>query len=652
MADHVDAAHLAGVADVSAAVGLQVQAPDVNGAHFGDGGGEQVDFGADQVGVGIGVGAGHKVDGDVARLRHLGIDAGFYFAGEFGGHIFQLKVHAGGAGTHIAPGDQGAVVAPDDAAEDVQSGVGAHQQVAPLPVDDAVEGGADGRGFGAGDGMGDGMHDGAAGTGDFSNPIFGAAGRVGQNAGVAGLPAAANVESGAVEHQPAVIGYAGDDGVALGQVGVGEEKQFGHNRPRQKSLNGAKRCVIITSNRRAIIRRNSNSDVGLLKMKLSCLQENLARGLGVVGRAVASRSTLPITQNVLLRTDQGMLMLSATNLEIAITTWIGAMIEEEGAITVPHRLVADLVNSLPSDRIDLDLQGPDDEDDDSGGGSVLHLSCGRSRTHINGADAADFPPVPQVDAGLATNIDPGVLRSGIGLVAFSAASDESRPVLTGVELKLTESNLVMAAADGFRLAVFEGRLSQPVEQEIKAIVPARTMQEVHRLASEQSGPVQMTLSQERGQALFKLEHAEIVSQLLQGSFPNYEQLIPERYETRAVMELDDLKRATQSAAVFARDGSNIVRLEMMPQEEGAGGHLKVSARSEEVGDNLDELDIEQLDGEDAKIAFNVRYLQDIVNVLGRGKVAIEVTNSSSPGVFRPAESDRYVHVVMPMYVQW
>ena len=393
-------------------------------------------------------------------------------------------------------------------------------------------------------------------------------------------------------------------------------------------------------------------------MKLSCLQENLARGLGVVGRAVASRSTLPITQNVLLSSDQGMLRLSATNLEIAITTWIGAMIEEEGSITVPHRLVADLVNSLPSDRVDLDLRGPDSPDggagpaEPAGGGSVLHISCGRSRTHINGASADDFPPIPQVDSGTATDIDPSVLRSGIGLVAFSAAADESRPVLTGVELKLEEASLVMAAADGFRLAVYTGQLSQPVAEAMKVIVPARTMQEVQRLASEQSAPVQVTLSPEKGQVMFKLEHVEIVSQLLQGAFPNYEQLIPERYETRAVIELDDLKRATQSAAVFARDGSNIVRLELTPQEDSEGGQLKVSARSEEVGDNLDELDLEQMDGEDAKIAFNVRYLTDIVNVLGRGKVALEVTNSSSPGVFRPADSDRYVHVVMPMYVQW
>ena len=390
-------------------------------------------------------------------------------------------------------------------------------------------------------------------------------------------------------------------------------------------------------------------------MKLSCLQENLARGLATVGRAVASRSTLPITQNVLLKTEQGMLMLSATNLDLAITTWIGAMIEEEGAITVPHRLIADLVNSLPSDRIDLDLRGPDDDDDDDGtGGNVLYLACGRSRTHINGADAADFPPVPRVDTGLSANIEPAVLRRAVSMVAFSAASDESRPVLTGVELKLHESSLTMAAADGFRLAVYTDRLPQHLDQEeeVKVIVPARALQELQRLASEQSAPVRVTLAPERGQAMFKMEQSELVSQLLQGTFPNYDQLIPDRYETRAIMDLDDLKRATQLASVFARDGSNIVRLEMEPAEDGSRGQLKVSARSEEVGDNRDELDIEQMDGAEAKIAFNVRYLQDIINVLGRGKVAVEVTNSSSPGVFRPAESEGYVHVVMPMYVQW
>ena len=387
-------------------------------------------------------------------------------------------------------------------------------------------------------------------------------------------------------------------------------------------------------------------------MRLSCLQENLARGLGIVGRAVGTRTTLPITQNVMMSSDQGMLRLTATNLEISITTWIGAMIEDEGAITVPYRLIADLVNSLPSDRIDLDLQGPEGADPSEGRGTVLHISCGRSRTNLNGASAEDFPPIPHVDPEHAIRIAPAALRSGIGLVAFSAASDDSRPVLRGVELKLEESQMVMAAADGFRLAVYTGQLSQPVSDAVKVIVPARTMQEIQRLASEQSADVEVNLSPTQQQVMFKLEHVEVVSGLVPGNFPNYEQLIPEQYETRAVIDLDDLKRATQSAAVFARDGSNIVRLQMTPQESGEGGHLKVYARSEEVGENQGELDIDAMEGAEARIAFNVRYLQEIVNVLGGGKLALEVTSSSNPGVFKPAESGGYVHVVMPMHVEW
>ena len=391
-------------------------------------------------------------------------------------------------------------------------------------------------------------------------------------------------------------------------------------------------------------------------MQLSCLQENLSRGLAVVSRAVATRSTMPITQNVMLATDQGMLRLSATNLEISITTWVGAIIEEEGAITVPHRLVANLVSSLPSDRIDIGLIGsPDAQGDEEAANqqrTTLQISCGRSRTHINGTLADDFPTIPQVDSDFATKIEPSVLRQGIGMVAFSAATDESRPVLTGVELKLEESRMVMAAADGFRLAVYTGELPEPVAEPLKVIIPARTMSELQRLVADQTAPVEVTLSPEKGRIMFKLAHVEVVSQLLQGNFPNYDQLIPERYETRGVVELDDLKRATQSAAVFARDGSNIVRLEMTPQESGEGGQLRISARSEEVGDNLDELDIDHLDGGEAKIAYNARYLTDIFNTLGKGKVALEITNPSSPGVFRPADSDNYLHVVMPMYVQW
>ena len=383
-------------------------------------------------------------------------------------------------------------------------------------------------------------------------------------------------------------------------------------------------------------------------MKISCMQENLSRGLAVVGRAVASRATLPVTQNVLLSAENGMLRMSATNLEIAMTTWIGAMVEEEGSVTVPARLLTDYVNSLGTDRIDIEMEP---------GSRQLHLKSGRSQTNINGTDASEFPPIPTVEDAVVAQIQPSALRTAITRVAFAAATEESRPVLTGVEVKLNEGGFTMAAADGFRLAVQHGELAQSIPEEMSVIIPARTMTELQRLLSDNSEPVDIMLTPQKGQVMFRLQGGdtvELVSQLLQGTFPNYDQLIPQGYTTRAILDLQETLRATRTAAIFARDGSNIVRMHVMPSEEGeeGGGKLLISARSEEVGDNEDVVDVAELEGEEGKIAFNSRYLLDVLQVLERGRVAIETTTSSSPGVFRPTDSDDYVHVVMPMFVQW
>ncbi|MAF37828.1 MAG: DNA polymerase III subunit beta [Chloroflexi bacterium] len=382
-------------------------------------------------------------------------------------------------------------------------------------------------------------------------------------------------------------------------------------------------------------------------MKISCLQENLSRGLAVVGRAVANRATLPVTQNVLLSVDQSMLKLSATNLEIAMTTWVGAMIEEEGSITVPARLLTEFVNSLPNDKIDLEL--------DEGSG-LLHISSGNSDAHINITDAAEFPPIPTVDDGVAAEVDPLVLKSAITRVAFAAATEESRPVLTGVEVKLDESTFTMAAADGFRLAVQNGTLLKAVPDEVSVIIPARTMNELNRLIGDREEPVEILMTPEKGQVMFRVgggDTVEIVSQLLQGTFPNYEQLIPQSYTTRAVMDLPTVLRAARTASIFARDGSNIIRMHLMPAAaDTEPPKVEISARSEEVGDNQDVVDLDEIEGEEGKIAFNSRYLLDVLAVLEKGKVALETTTSSSPGVFKPTDSEDYIHVVMPMFVQW
>ncbi len=377
-------------------------------------------------------------------------------------------------------------------------------------------------------------------------------------------------------------------------------------------------------------------------MRLSCLQENLNRGLSIVGRAVATRATLPITNNVLLATEQSRLKLVATNLEMAVSCWIGAKVEEEGAITVPARLLIEFISSLPSDKIDISL---------SPRTKTLGLKCARFEARISGVDAKDFPPIPKIEGGITTSVEVEALRQGISQVVFAAATEESRPVLTGVDAEFDGDLLTLAAADGFRLAVYKLPLINSVSQKTEVIIPARTLAELNRLMADQEEAVEITVNPNKSQALFRLKSTELVSQLVQGTFPRYSQLIPQSYKTRAVVDVAQFLRASRTASIFARDGSGIVRLVMAPGGELKPGKLTISARSEEIGDDVGEIDA-VVEGEEAKIAFNGKYLIDALSALRETQVALETTNPSSPGVIRPVGVDNYIHVVMPMFVQW
>jgi len=377
-------------------------------------------------------------------------------------------------------------------------------------------------------------------------------------------------------------------------------------------------------------------------MKLSCTQENLNKGLNIVGRAVATRTTLPITNNVLLATDDGRLKLVATNLEMAITCWLGSKIEEEGTITVPARLLTEFVSSLPNDTIKIQLSPQT---------KTLGLKCARFEARISGVDAKDFPPIPSVDDGIKTTVEVDTLRQGINQVVFAAATEESRPVLTGVSARFENESLVLAAADGFRLAVYELPITTTVKQKTEVIIPAHTLAELNRLIADQEEPVDITLNPQKSQVLFRLQNINLVSQLIQGSFPNYSQLIPQSYTTRVIVNVSDFLQATRTASIFARDGSGIVRLMITPGGETSPGKLSVSARSEEIGDDVGEIDA-TVEGDESKIAFNGKYLTDVLNALHESQVSLEMTNPSSPGLIRPVGTDNYTHVIMPMFIQW
>ena len=377
-------------------------------------------------------------------------------------------------------------------------------------------------------------------------------------------------------------------------------------------------------------------------MRLTVQQEDLHRGLSAVSRAVPARSTLPITGNILLEAEGDRLTLSATDVEtIVITYTVAAEVAEAGAITLPSRLLSDFVATLPPQPIELSLAERSRQ---------VSLSCARNEASIGGQDAEDFPPIPPIEDSGSLQLEADQIRRAISQVVFAAATDDSRPVLTGVHFAIRGEALKLAAADGFRLAVHS--LEVPAgTAEREAIVPARALGELARLLTEVGQAITVTFNAANTQVLVDLGHATLIAQLIQGTFPDYEQLIPSGHATRTEIAVGEFMRETRIASIFARDGSGIVRLVASPGENGSPGRLLVTARAEEVGNNEGEIDA-LVEGEEAKIAFNSRYLIEVLGALDSDRVAIETSSPSSPGVLRPVGDEGYVHVVMPMFVQW
>lgn len=382
-------------------------------------------------------------------------------------------------------------------------------------------------------------------------------------------------------------------------------------------------------------------------MRISCLQQNLAEGLGAVGRVVPTKSTLPVLGNVLLATDEGRLKLAATNLEMAMTVWVGARVEDEGAITLPSRVLSEWVNLLGRDQqVDLTLNARNKR---------VQLKCGRYESNIAGIDAEDFPPIPAVEEGTSVAIDAATFKDAIGQVAFAAAQEDSRPILTGVLLKLEQGRLTMAAADGFRLAVRTIELPDAGDQSLTLVVPSRTLSELARVLPDEEGKVvELAATPTRSQVLFRVGDVQLVSRLIDGQFPDYARIIPQDAKTRAVAPVREVLQATRAASVFARDNSMIVRLELTPpngEADLALGSMTISSTSAEMGDNTAELDA-TVDGEEQQVAFNGKYLREALEALGTPRLRLDLTGAASPGVFRPADNEEndYLHVIMPMHV--
>lgn len=363
------------------------------------------------------------------------------------------------------------------------------------------------------------------------------------------------------------------------------------------------------------------------------MQENLARGLAVVSRAVSSRSTLPVLANVLLRTQDAGLKLTATNLEIGITYWVPGRIDTEGSLTVPARLMSEVVSSLRSgERVDLEIEN----------GTTLSIHSGRQQAHLRGIDAEEFPVIPAAGERPTTRIAQKVLKQALSEVVFAAASDEARPILTGVLTRFSGDTVTFAAADNYRIAVKTIPTLDSVE-ETSVVVPGRSYTELMRILSDTDEPVDVMLAQSKSQILFHIEGVDLVSRLIDGQFPNYQQVLPTSHTTRAVIDREELLKAVRLSALIASSAANVVKLRM---EGGESGSLTIQAAAD-VGEAQGEVEA-AIEGDPVTIAFNARYLQEALQNVDVDQLGLEFTGPLSPGVLRPVGDNEYVHVIMPV----
>ena len=373
-------------------------------------------------------------------------------------------------------------------------------------------------------------------------------------------------------------------------------------------------------------------------MKVSCLQDNLAKGLSIVGRAVSTRSTLPVLANVLLATDNGRLRLSATNLEIVITCWVGAKVKEEGAITIPARTLTDLVNVLPQDQVDLTLNETT---------QTVHVSCLRTQANIKGIDAQEFPLVPEPDVENQIRLEADVFKQMINQVSFAAATDDARPTLTGVSTVFEGSQILMAATDGFRLSLRSAHIPGYVEDPFSVIIPARALTDVARVIADDLEAVYISLPKGRNQIIFNMDNIVLVSQLIDGTFPDYKPIIPTKHSTRTIVNTAEFRKACRTADIFARESSNTARITVEPGEGMAPAFATIVATSSETGDNEAQIEA-SVDGDPIEIAFNVKYMTEVLNVVETPQVALETTSAMEPGVVKPVGDIDFVHIIMPM----
>lgn len=373
-------------------------------------------------------------------------------------------------------------------------------------------------------------------------------------------------------------------------------------------------------------------------MKFSLLQENFNTALTHVSRFVSVKSQLPILSNILLATDQGRLKLSATNLELGINYWLGAKIVSEGTITLPAKDITEFVSYLPAGKIDLDL---DDK-------NLLTLISAKAQSSFTTMSSTDFPVLPSINPKTKFEIDLSLLTQSIGQIAFSAATDDTRPVLTAIYCRFTPDSLTLAATDGFRLSVKELKLVNPLSLKkdtdaLVFLIPNRSLTEVVKLARN-AKKLSIGLTNDEHQLVFVLEDLELVSRLIEGDYPDYQRIIPQSFSTKIFLNRDEFAQAVKIASVFARQSANVVKLIVKSDS------IDLTANAPQIGQNKVSIDA-KIEGDGLEIAFNYKFISDFLAICQGEEIIIELNESLTPGSFHDQSDPHFTHIIMPVRIQ-
>ncbi len=372
---------------------------------------------------------------------------------------------------------------------------------------------------------------------------------------------------------------------------------------------------------------------GNINLKVTILQQDLLPKLQSVSRSVGIRATLPVLANILIETESGKLKLSATNLELGVVKLVKAQVSEEGSVTVPAKTFLEIISSLNNNELILESSN-----------EQLKVSSKNFAATINGISASEFPAIPLAsEEGIL--LDGKLLAATLPEITFAAAADEGRPILTGILTEIKKDSLELVATDGFRLA-HKTVVLESGEQNFKALIPRRTFEEVVRLISEDLGAeegekVEISTSENQNQMIFKIGQTQLSSRLIEGQFPSWEKIVPQKFENRTIVERSEALKAVKLASIFAKDNANVVKFETKDNA------LKIVSEAKELGAQETEIDA-QVEGLPITIAFNARYLLDVLSAATRSQIAIEFSGNLSPALVKPIGEDELEYVIMPI----